>query len=112
AGQLVVYEDIPADLLHHVEDIIFNRRPDATERMVEFAATVKGGATRREHDLSWREQSVEARLSHALVHGVVDFIDADVEEARRSYARPLEIIEGPLMEGMKDVADRFCAGKL
>src|SRR5262249_1546590 len=112
AGQLVVYEDIPAELLHHVEDIIFNRRPDATERMVEFAATVKGGATRREHDLSWREHSVEARLSHALVHGVVAFNDVDVEEARRWYARPLEIIEGPLMDGMKIVGDLFGAGKM
>jgi 5-methyltetrahydrofolate--homocysteine methyltransferase len=113
AGQLVVYEDIPRDLLEHVEDIIFNRRPDATERMVEFAATVKGAAaTRREHDLAWREGSVEARLSHALVHGVVDFIEADVEEARQQYARPLEIIEGPLMDGMKVVGDLFGAGKM
>jgi 5-methyltetrahydrofolate--homocysteine methyltransferase len=112
AGQLVVYEDIPKELLEHVEDIIFNRRPDATERMVEFAATVKGGATRREHDLSWREAGVEARLSHALVHGVVDFIEIDVEEARQKYARPLEIIEGPLMDGMKVVGDLFGAGKM
>jgi 5-methyltetrahydrofolate--homocysteine methyltransferase len=112
AGQLIVYEDIPKDLLEHVEDIIFNRRPDATERMVEFAATVKGGATRREHDLTWREADVEARLSHALVHGVVDFIESDVEEARQRYARPLEIIEGPLMDGMKVVGDLFGAGKM
>jgi len=112
AGQLVVYEDIAKDLLEHVEDIIFNRRPDATERMVEFAATVKGGATRREQDLAWREATVEARLSHALVHGVVDFIEADVEEARHTYARPLAIIEGPLMDGMKVVGDLFGAGKM
>jgi len=112
AGQLVVYEDIAKDLLEHVEDIIFNRRPDATERMVDFAATVKGGATRREQDLAWREATVEARLSHALVHGVVDFIEADVEEARQKYARPLEIIEGPLMDGMKVVGDLFGAGKM
>jgi len=112
AGQLVVYEDIPKDLLEHVEDIIFNRRPDATERMVEFAATVKGGATRREHDLTWREAGVEARLSHALVHGVVDFIESDVEEARQRYARPLDIIEGPLMDGMKIVGELFGAGKM
>jgi 5-methyltetrahydrofolate--homocysteine methyltransferase len=112
AGQLIVYEDIPKDLLEHVEDIIFNRRPDATERMVEFAATVKGGATKREHDLTWREAAVEARLSHALVHGVVDFIEVDVEEARQKYARPLEIIEGPLMDGMKVVGDLFGAGKM
>ena len=112
AGQLAVYEDIPPDLLERVEDIIFNRRPDATERMVEFAATVKGGAAKKEQDLAWRAQSVEARLSHALVHGVVDFIDADVEEARRKYARPLDIIEGPLMDGMKIVGDLFGAGKM
>ncbi|MGH9140223.1 MAG: methionine synthase, partial [Vicinamibacterales bacterium] len=112
AGQLVVYQDIPKNLLEHVEDIIFNRRPDATERMVEFAASVKGGATKREHDLSWREATVEARLSHALVHGVVDFIEVDVEEARQNYARPLEIIEGPLMDGMKVVGDLFGAGKM
>jgi 5-methyltetrahydrofolate--homocysteine methyltransferase len=112
AGQLVVYEDIPKDLLTHVEDIIFNRRPDATERMVEFAATVKGDGKKRELDLAWRAQPVDARLSHALVHGVVDFIEADVEEARRKYPRPLEIIEGPLMDGMKVVGDLFGAGKM
>jgi 5-methyltetrahydrofolate--homocysteine methyltransferase len=112
AGQLVVYEDIPKDLLEHVEDIIFNRRPDATERMVEFAATVKGEGKKREHDIAWREATVEARLSHALVHGVVDFIEVDVEEARQKYARPLEIIEGPLMDGMKVVGDLFGAGKM
>ena len=112
AGQLVVYEDIPKDLLEHVEDIIFNRRPDATERLVEFAATVKGAGKKREHDLAWRDATVEARLSHALVHGVVDFIEADVEEARQKYARPLDIIEGPLMDGMKVVGDLFGAGKM
>jgi 5-methyltetrahydrofolate--homocysteine methyltransferase len=112
AGQLIVYEDIPKDLLERVEDIIFNRRPDATERMVEFAATVKGGATKREQDLAWRDAAVEQRLSHALVHGVVDFIEVDVEEARQKYARPLEIIEGPLMDGMKVVGDLFGAGKM
>ncbi len=112
AGQLVVYEDIPKELLERVEDIIFNRRPDATERMVEFAATVKGGARKQELDLGWRQAPVEARLSHALVHGIVDFIDADVEEARQTYARPLDIIEGPLMDGMKVVGDLFGAGKM
>jgi 5-methyltetrahydrofolate--homocysteine methyltransferase len=112
AGQLVVYEDISKDLLERVEDIIFNRRPDATERMVEFAATVKGGATRKEQDLAWRDAPVEQRLSHALVHGVVDFIDADVEEARQKYPRPLDIIEGPLMDGMKVVGDLFGSGKM
>ena len=112
AGQLVVYEDIPKDLLERVEDIIFNRRPDATERLVEFAATVKGGGTKREQDLAWRDGTVEARLSHALVHGVVDFIEEDVEEARQKYPRPLDIIEGPLMDGMKVVGDLFGAGKM
>ncbi|HEY2150163.1 MAG TPA: methionine synthase, partial [Vicinamibacterales bacterium] len=112
AGQLVVYEDIPKDLLEHVEDIIFNRRADATERMVEFAASVKGAGTKREHDVAWRDATVEARLSHALVHGVVDFIEQDVEEARQKYSRPLEIIEGPLMDGMKVVGNLFGAGKM
>src|SRR5262249_56399233 len=82
AGQLVVYEDIPKDLLEHVEDIIFNRRPDATERLVELAATIKGGARKKEQDDAWRSGTVQARLSHALVHGIVDHIDQDVEEAR------------------------------
>ncbi len=112
AGQLAVYEDIPKDLLERVEDVIFNRRPDATERLVEFAATVKGGGKRQEQDLAWRAGTVEARLSHALVHGFVDFIDADTEEARQKYARPLDIIEGPLMDGMKVVGDLFGAGKM
>ena len=112
AGQLVVYEDIPKDLLERVEDIIFNRRPDATERMVEFAATVKGGEKRPEQELAWRSGTVEARLSHALVHGFVDFIEPDVEEARQRYPRPLDIIEGPLMDGMKVVGDLFGAGKM
>jgi 5-methyltetrahydrofolate--homocysteine methyltransferase len=112
AGQLVVYEDIPADLLEHVEDIIFNRREDATERMVTFAEQVKGTGTKREHDLKWRDSSVEARLSHALVHGVVDFIEADAEEARQKYGVPLLVIEGPLMDGMKVVGELFGAGKM
>jgi 5-methyltetrahydrofolate--homocysteine methyltransferase len=112
AGQLVVYEDIPKDLLEHVEDIIFNRRPDATERMVQFAETVKGAGTKREIDLRWRDATVEQRLSHALVHGVLDFLEPDLEEARQRYARPLEIIEGPLMDGMKIVGDLFGAGKM
>jgi 5-methyltetrahydrofolate--homocysteine methyltransferase len=112
AGQLIVYEDIPKDLLEHVEDIIFNRRPDATERLVQFADRVKGSGTKRETDLAWRDATVEARLSHALVHGIVDFIEADVEEARLQYDEPLRIIEGPLMDGMKVVGDLFGAGKM
>jgi 5-methyltetrahydrofolate--homocysteine methyltransferase len=112
AGQLIVYEDIPKDLLEHVEDIIFNRRPDATERMVTFAEQVKGSASKRETDLQWRQGSVESRLSHALVHGMVDFIEQDAEEARVKYGRPLLVIEGPLMDGMKVVGELFGAGKM
>jgi 5-methyltetrahydrofolate--homocysteine methyltransferase len=112
AGQLAVYEDIPPELLTHVEDVIFNRRPDATERLVQFAETVKGAAARREHDLSWRDATVGPRLAHALVHGIVDFIEEDVEEARRTLPRPLDVIEGPLMDGMKTVGDLFGAGKM
>ena len=112
AGQLVVYEDIPKDLLEHVEDLLFNRRPDATDRMVAFAATVRGESKKREVDLSWRENTVEKRLSYALVHGIDDFIEADAEEARQNYDRPLHVIEGPLMDGMKIVGDLFGAGKM
>ncbi len=112
AGQLIVYEDIPKELLEHVEDIIFNRRPDATERMVTFAEQVKGSATKREKDLKWREAPVESRLSYALVHGMVDFIEQDAEEARAKYGRPLLVIEGPLMDGMKVVGELFGAGKM
>ena len=112
AGQLAVYEDVPPDLLAHVEDVIFNRRPDATERLVRFAAGVRGEARAREVDLRWREADVGGRLAHALVHGIVDFIEADVEEARRQCARPLDVIEGPLMDGMKVVGDLFGAGKM
>ena len=112
AGQLAVYEDIPPDLLAHVEDVIFNRRPDATERMVAFANQVTGEGRKREEDLAWRDKPVEARLSHALVHGIVDFIEADAEEARQKLPRPLDVIEGPLMDGMKVVGDLFGAGKM
>ena len=112
AGQLVVYEDIAPELLTHVEDIIFNRRPDATERMVELAETVKGGGQKRQEDLAWREGTVEERLAHAVVRGIVDYIDVDTEEARQAYGRPLEVIEGPLMAGMKVVGDLFGAGKM
>ncbi|HEV2635335.1 MAG TPA: methionine synthase [Actinocrinis sp.] len=112
AGQLVVYRDIPADLLELVEDVLFDRRPDATDRLVSFAETVKGAGTKRELDLSWREAPVADRLSHALVHGIVDFIEADTEEARQSAARPLDVIEGPLMDGMKIVGELFGAGKM
>ena len=112
AGQLDLYEDIPKDLLEHVEDIIFNRREDATERMVDFAENVKGSGKKREIDLSWREAPVEERLSHALVHGIVDFIDEDTEEARQKLDKPIHVIEGPLMDGMRIVGELFGAGKM
>jgi 5-methyltetrahydrofolate--homocysteine methyltransferase len=112
AGQLAVYEDIEPDLLERVEDVLFDRRPDATERLVEYAGTVTGGATKRELDLSWRDAPVAERLAHALVHGVVDFIEEDTEEARQVVARPLDVIEGPLMDGMKIVGDLFGSGKM
>ncbi len=112
AGQLAVYQDIPADLLELVEDVIFDRRDDATDRLVAFAETVSGSGTRRVVDLAWRDAPVEERLSYALVHGIVDFIEADTEEARQQKARPLEVIEGPLMDGMKVVGDLFGSGKM
>ncbi len=112
AGQLAVYEEIPAELLERVLDVIMNRRPDATERLVELAEQVKGKGKKKELDLAWREAPVEQRLAHALVQGVVDFIEQDVEEARQKYERPLKIIEGPLMDGMKIVGDLFGAGKM
>jgi 5-methyltetrahydrofolate--homocysteine methyltransferase len=112
AGQLAVYEDIPEDLLERVEDVIFNRRRDATERLVEFAETVKGEGTKRELDLAWRDAPVEKRLEHALVHGIVDHIEEDTEEARQAHDRPLDVIEGPLMNGMQVVGDLFGAGKM
>jgi 5-methyltetrahydrofolate--homocysteine methyltransferase len=112
AGQLAVYEDIEPELKEHVEDVIFARRPDATERLVELAGRVKGEGTRRELDLSWREATVEKRLEFALVHGVVDFIEEDTEEARAKLPRPLDVIEGPLMDGMRVVGDLFGSGRM
>jgi 5-methyltetrahydrofolate--homocysteine methyltransferase len=112
AGQLTVYEDVEPELLERVEDVLFDRRPDATERLVEHAGTVSGEATRREIDMSWRERGVEERLSFALVHGIDEFIEKDVEEARQAFARPLDVIEGPLMEGMRIVGDLFGSGRM
>src|SRR5713226_5335525 len=112
AGQLAVYEDIPKDLLELVEDVIFDRRPDGTERLVEFAKNVSGAGSKREVDLTWREGSVEDRLAYAVLHGEVEFIEADAEEARVKYGKPLLVIEGPLMDGMKVVGDLFGAGKM
>jgi len=112
AGQLAVYEDLPPELLTHVEDVLFDRRPDATDRMIELASRFKGSGTKREIDLSWRDAPVEKRIEHALVHGIVDHIEADAEEARVKYGRPLKVIEGPMMDGMNRVGDLFGAGKM
>jgi 5-methyltetrahydrofolate--homocysteine methyltransferase len=112
ASQLIVYEDIPPDLLARVEDLLFNRRPDATERLVQFAGPATPAAKSASVSLAWREAPVEDRLGHALVHGVLDFLEMDVEEARLNYPRPLDVIEGPLMNGMKVVGDLFGAGKM
>jgi 5-methyltetrahydrofolate--homocysteine methyltransferase len=112
AGQLVVYEDIAPELLERVEDVLFDRRPDATERLVQFAETVEKGGARRHSDLAWREAAVEARLAHALVHGILDYLETDVEEARQKNDRPLDVIEGPLMDGMKIVGELFGSGKM
>ena len=112
AGQLGVYEQLDPELRDQVEDVIFNRRPDATERLVEHANTVKTGARESAKDESWRSATVEERLSHALVNGVSSHILADTEEARRKSARPIEVIEGPLMDGMNVVGDLFAAGKM
>ena len=112
AGQLGVYDSIPADLLEHVEDVILNRRPDATERMVEFANSVKGTAKEQIEDLSWREMPVEKRLAHALVKGITTYIIEDTEAARLAAERPIHVIEGALMAGMNVVGDLFGEGKM
>ncbi|MCO6481706.1 MAG: methionine synthase [Flavobacteriales bacterium] len=114
AGQIGVYDDIPKDLLEHVEDVLLARRPDATERMVAFAEQFKGKPSEEAvaAQAAWREASVEERLKHALVHGITEFIDADTEEARVKYVDPVAVIEGPLMAGMTVVGDLFGAGKM
>ncbi len=113
AGMLEVYEEIRPELKELVEDVLLNRRPDATERLVEYADTVKGESTEKVKDeLEWRKGSVEERISHALVKGIVEFVDEDTEEARQKYGRPLNVIEGPLMEGMKIVGKLFGEGKM
>jgi len=111
-SMLEVYSDIPKDLLERVEDVLLNRREDATERLLEFAETVKRKGKAEVIDEEWRKGTVEERLSHALVKGIVDFIDADTEEARQKYDRPLHVIEGPLMSGMSVVGDLFGSGKM
>ncbi|BDD03146.1 5-methyltetrahydrofolate--homocysteine methyltransferase [Aureibacter tunicatorum] len=113
AGMIEVYEEIPKDLLEHVEDVLLNRREDATERLVDFAEKVKGeGGKKKVVDNSWRELPVRERLSHALVKGIVEFIEEDTEEARQSVDRPIQVIEGPLMDGMNIVGDLFGEGKM
>ena len=112
AGMIEVYEEIPKELLIRVEDVLLNRRDDATERLVDFAETVKGDGKKLVLDLSWRDQSVEERLKHSLIKGITDYIDEDTEEARLNYAKPLHVIEGPLMAGMNVVGDLFGAGKM
>src|SRR5574337_1151304 len=112
AGQLTVYEEIPKELLDLVEDVLLNRRPDATDRLVEFAKTVKAEGRAAVKDEAWRQGTVEERLAHALVKGIVEYIESDVEEARQQYDRPLQIIEGPLMAGMNLVGQLFGSGKM
>jgi 5-methyltetrahydrofolate--homocysteine methyltransferase len=113
AGALPVYDDIDAELRELAEDVVLNRRPDATERLVEAAERYKGGpSSKKEADLAWRDWPVEKRLEHALVAGITEFIEADTEEARRAAGRPLDVIEGPLMAGMNVVGDLFGSGKM
>jgi 5-methyltetrahydrofolate--homocysteine methyltransferase len=112
AGQLAIYEELDKELLERVEDVLLNRRPDSTERLVTFAETVKGGAKERHEDLAWRRLPVNERLAQALVKGINAYIEEDVEEARRQAQRPLHVIEGPLMDGMNIVGDLFGSGKM
>ena len=112
AGQLAIYEELDKELLERVEDVLLNRRPDATERLVSFAETVKSGGKEKHEDLAWRSLPVGQRLTHALVKGINAYIEEDVEEARQLATRPLEVIEGPLMDGMNVVGDLFGAGKM
>ncbi len=112
AGQLEVYEEIDKQLLEHIEDVLLNRRPDATERLVEFSETVKKKEKGAEEEEAWRKASVQERLAHALVKGIVEHIDADTEEARQKLGRPLSVIQGPLMDGMNIVGELFGSGKM
>ncbi len=112
AGQLAVYDEIPKDLLERVEDLLLNRRPDATERLLAFAETVRQEARSGGEEEAWRRGTIEERLAHALVHGVTDHLEEDLEEALGKYARPLQVIEGPLMAGMNVVGELFGSGKM
>jgi 5-methyltetrahydrofolate--homocysteine methyltransferase len=112
AGQLAIYEEIPKDLLHLVEDVLLNRRPDATERLLAFTETVKAKVKGEVEEDSWRQESLEERLAHALVKGIADYIEEDTEEARLKYGKPLAVIEGPLMSAMNIVGDLFGSGRM
>ena len=111
-GMLQIYDDIPAELLQLVEDVILNRRPDATERLIEYAEKVKDSGKKEIKTDAWREGTVQERISHALVKGIVEYIEDDIEEARRQYNQALDVIEGPLMDGMNIVGDLFGSGKM
>lgn len=112
AGMITVYEDIPKDLLTLVEDVLWNRSPDATEKLVSFAETIKSKGKEVVKDESWRQLPVQQRLAHSLIKGIADYVEEDVEECRHLYTRPLEVIEGPLMDGMNIVGDLFGEGKM
>ena len=112
AGMIEVYEEIAPELLERVEDVLLNRRSDATERLIEFAENIKSSGKKTEKDEVWRKWPVDKRLSHALVKGIVDYIEGDAEEARSQFERPLQVIEGPLMDGMNTVGDLFASGKM
>ena len=112
AGQLAVYDDIPKDVLEKVEDVLLNRKNDATEKLLEIASEVKGMEKTKGNDLSWRENSVEERIAHGLVNGISEFIVEDAEEARLKFEEPIKVIEGPLMDGMNIVGDLFGSGKM
>jgi len=112
AGQLTVYEDIPKILKERIENVLFNRKSDATEKLLEIAEDYRGGGKKKKRDLSWRDQGINQKLSYALVHGIGEFIIEDTEEARKNAQDPLDVIEGPLMDGMNEVGDLFGSGKM
>ncbi|MDH3456027.1 MAG: methionine synthase [Gemmatimonadota bacterium] len=112
AGALPVYDDVPANVRQTIEDVLFNRREDATERLTEIASTVEGTTKQQQADLSWRQGDVAARLKHALVEGIADYVEEDAEEARQRAEHPIEVIEGPLMDGMNVVGDLFGSGRM
>jgi 5-methyltetrahydrofolate--homocysteine methyltransferase len=115
AGMITLYDDISKDLLEHIEDVILNRREDATDRLLHFAETVKGDGQQQsgpDDRLKWREQSLQERITHALVKGIADYIEEDIEQARKNVDKPIEVIEGPLMTGMNVVGDLFGEGKM